>query len=169
MVLSLIELIGVPEVANLQRTDTSDVDGPITQRGDPNGTGDYYFFQPKFIGSRMEATGRLRIANVTEFFGNGVYNESVGYTFSMELCPDAQGNVPLLFTFKATVGEPGAGEQVGVVSQAIGHVNDEGKLDSYDNTSTFQGARQRTPAARHGSEICQYVFRVPGKIDPLHK
>ncbi len=146
MVLSLIELIGVPEVANLQRSDTSDVDGPITQRGDPNGTGDYYFFQPKFIGSRMEATGRLRIANVTEFSGNGVYNESVGYTFSMEICPDAQGNVPLLFTFKATVGEPGAGEQVGVVSQATGHVNDEARLDSYDNTSTFQGARQRTPA-----------------------
>ena len=145
MVLSLIELIGVPEIANLQRSDTGNVDGPITQRGDPNGTGDYYFFQPKFIGSRMEVTGRLRMANVTQFVGNGVYNESVGYTFSMELCPDAQGNVPLLFTFKATVGEPGAGEQVGVVSQATGHVNDEGKLDSYDNTSTFQGARQRTP------------------------
>jgi hypothetical protein len=144
MVLSLIELIGVPNVANLQRSDTGNVDGPITERGDPNGTGDYYFFQPKFIGSRMEATGRLRMANVTQFVGNGVYNESVGYTFSMELCPDAQGNVPLQFSFKSTVGQPGAGEQVSVVSQATGHVNDEGKLDSYENTSTFQGARQRT-------------------------
>ncbi len=145
MVQSLIELMGVPKVANLQRTDTGNVDGPITEKGDPDGTGDYYFFQPKFIGSRMEATGTLRMANVTQFLGNGVYNKSVGYTFSMELCPDAQGNVPLQFTFKATVGQPGAGEQVGVVSQASGHVNNDGKLDSYDDTSTFQGARQRTP------------------------
>lgn len=137
MVQSLIELMSVPEVANLQRTDTGNVDGPITQKGDPNGTGDYYFFQPKFIGSRMEAMGRLRMANVTQFLGNGVYTESVGYTFSMELCPDAQGNVPLLFSFKASVGQPGAGEQVGVVSQATGHVNDEGTLDSYDNISTY--------------------------------
>jgi hypothetical protein len=164
MVQSLIELMGVPNVANLQRTDTGNVDGPITEKGDPNGTGDYYFFQPKFIGSRMEASGTLRMANVTQFSGNGIYNESVGYTFSMELCPDAQGNVPLQFTFKATVGQPGAGEQVAVLSQATGHVNDDGKLGSYDDTSTFQGARQRTPPPGMDPRFANIFFEFQEKL-----
>ena len=112
---------------------------PVIEGGDPVGSpGEHFSWQATLSGSRLEAKGKITITLAQPF----PYTESAEYTLYMDMCPDADGNVPLQFSFNSTVGLLGGGVQLGANSQVTGHVNDDAKLTSWDDSSTFQGARQ---------------------------
>jgi hypothetical protein len=112
---------------------------PVIEGGDPIGSpGEHFSWQATLSGSRLEAKGKITITLAQPF----PYTETAEYTLYMDLCPDADGNVPLQFSFNSTVGLLGGGVQLGTNSQVTGHVNDDAKLTTWDDQSTFQGARQ---------------------------
>ena len=94
--------------------------------------------QLKLMGSRMEVEVEITVAIPEPL----AYEERCIGKLSVELCPDAQGNVPLQFSFHNGIALNGGGQQLGSEGQAIGHVSDEGKLASYELQSTSSGARQ---------------------------
>jgi len=144
-----------PDSVGNSRDENGNAIPPKREGGDPEGAvGEHYTWQPKLIGSRLEATGTFKIILNEPF----PYEESAEYTLSMELCPDAQGNVPLQLSFKSRVAQPGGGAQLGVESQVTGHVNDEATLDSRDDKSTFQGARQSIQGAGDNAGTANNYF-----------
>jgi hypothetical protein len=92
----------------------------------------------KLIGAKMEVEVEM-IASITQPI---VYEERIKGNFIGEYCPDAQGNVPFQFSLRCSVAKNGGGEQLGLEGQVIGHVNDEGKLASFDMQSSGSGAMQ---------------------------
>ncbi len=127
------------ELADARRDENGNAIFPKNEGGDPAGAaGEHYSSQEKLMGSRLETTGKITTIIKEPF----AYEETIEYTMSMELCPDAKGDVPLELSFKKSVGLLGGGEQLGVESKVTGHVNDEGTLLSWDASSVFSGARQ---------------------------
>jgi hypothetical protein len=112
---------------------------PVIDGGDPIGSpGEHFSWQATLSGSRLEAKGNITITLAQPF----PYSETAEYTLYMDMCPDADGNVPLQFSFNSSVGLLGGGVQLGANSQVTGHVNDDAKLTTWEDRSTFQGARQ---------------------------
>ncbi len=112
---------------------------PVIEGGDPIGSpGEHFSWQATLSGSRLEAKGKITITLAQPF----PYTETAEYALLMDMCPDADGNVPLQFSFNSSVGLLGGGVQLGANSQVTGHVNDDAKLTTWDDRSTFQGARQ---------------------------
>ncbi len=110
----------------------------------------------KLIGSTME----VKLVYTAAVTNPVAYTESATVTLSMNVCPDANGEVPLRFSFLFGNAQSGGGEQWGSENQVTGHVNDEGKLDSYDYQATASGSNQpvqvagnNAPAAHNYVEI----------------
>jgi len=136
MVQAFITLLLTTQASN---PGTGNAVGDITEGGDPVGAaGTHYTFQPQFIGSRLEATGTITTIVTAPF----AYQESIQYNLSMEICPDAQGSVPVHLSLHSAASLLGGGVQLGVESQVTGHVNDEGARVSTDYNTTYQGSRQ---------------------------
>jgi hypothetical protein len=109
--------------------------GDITEGGDPIGAaGTHYSFQPLLFGSRLEATGTVTTTETTPF----PYTEAITYDLSMEVCPDANGNVPIHLTLHSTASLLGGGVQFGVDGQVTGHVNDDSELASTASGKTWE-------------------------------
>ena len=107
----------------------------------------YLSLTPTMSGSRMEAAVEMIISVSTPI----AYEETTTGTLSMELCPDAQGDVPLQFSFNSSSAVNGGGMQLGVHSNVTGHVNDEAKLTTYDLQTTSSGAVQPGQGANAGT------------------
>ncbi len=145
MVQAFISLLLATEMAGIPRDNNGNGAGPLTEGGDPVGAaGTHYTFQPMLFGSRMEARGTLTTIQQVPF----PYQETIEYDLNMDVCPDAEGNVPISLSLHSAASLLGGGVQLGVEALVTGHVNDEGKLDSTDYNSTYQGARQPIPWRR---------------------
>jgi hypothetical protein len=139
MVEAFIILLTATQLANLQRDNNENAIGELTDGGDPVGAvGTLYTFQPTLVGSRLEARGTITTTRQEPF----PYEESIEYDLIMDICPDAEGNVPIQLSIHSAASLLGGGVQMGVEGQVTGHVNDEGTLASRDFKSTYQGARQ---------------------------
>jgi hypothetical protein len=139
MVQAFISLLMATEIAGIPRDNNGNGAGPLTEGGDPVGAaGTHYTFQPMLFGSRMEARGTLTTTQQVPF----PYQESIEYDLNTDVCPDAEGNVPISLSLHSAASLLGGGVQLGVEALVTGHVNDGGKLDSTDYNSTYQGARQ---------------------------
>ncbi len=138
------------EYVALPRDQNGNALPPKMEGGAPAGAaGTHYSMELKLVGSRMEATGTIT-SLITEPFP---YEESMGFSLSLEVCPDAQGNVPVQLSFQNAGGlRSGGGKQLGGEGQGTGHVNDEGRLDSYEDKSTYHGASQPKNAGQGGGE-----------------
>jgi hypothetical protein len=139
MVQAFISLLMATEIAGIPRDNNGNGAGPLTEGGDPVGAaGTHYTFQPMLFGSRMEVKGTLTTTQLQPF----PYQETIEYDLLMDVCPDAEGLVPISLSLHSAASLLGGGVQLGVESLVTGHVNDEGKLDSTDYNLTYQGARQ---------------------------
>ena len=107
----------------------------------------YLSLTPKMVGSRMESDVEMIISTTTPV----VYEETTKGKLSMELCPDAQGDVPLTFSFESSSSMNSGGIQMAAKTQATGHVDDEAKLTSYDLQTTSSGASQPGVGAKNGA------------------
>ncbi len=136
--------------ADLPRDQNGNAILPKKEEGAPAGAaGTHYSMEVKLVGSRMEVTGTIT-SLITEPFP---YEESMGFSLSLEICPDAQGNVPVQLSFQNAGGlRSGGGKQLGIEGQGTGHVNDEGRLASYEDKSTYHGASQPKNAGQGGGE-----------------
>jgi len=94
--------------------------------------------QPKLMGSKMESDVEM-IVSIKEPFA---YEERTTGKMSMDLCPDAQGNVPLQYSLHSGMALKGGGQQLESDGQATGHVSDEGQLANFDLHLTTSAARQ---------------------------
>jgi hypothetical protein len=125
----------------------------------------YISFAPRMMGSRMEGKVEMILTVTTPVF----YEETTKGTLSVELCPDAQGNVPVSFSFTSGSNAGGGGMQSAANTQATGHVDDEAKLDSYDLQSTSSLAAQPGLNNPNGSpnQFVETSFTVHGSTsDP---
>jgi hypothetical protein len=106
----------------------------------------YTGFTPRMNGSRMEGEVEMIISVTTPV----AYEETSKGTLSMELCPDAEGNVPLSFSFQSGSNKNNGGIQMGAETQVTGHVDDEAKLATFDLQTTTSGALQPGLGAPNG-------------------
>jgi hypothetical protein len=136
MVQAMMTIMMAIQIAN---PDNENAIGDIMEGGAPVGApGTHYSFQPLLFGSRLEATGTITTTVTAPY----PYEESIEYDLSMEVCPDAEGNVPIHLSLHSSASLLGGGVQLGGDTQLTGHVNDEGALASTDYNSTYQGSRQ---------------------------
>jgi len=79
-------------------------------------------------GSKMD----VEVEMILNSQGPPAYQESTTGQLTIDLCPDAQGIVPLTIHLKNGYTLAGGGYQWEVMTQGTGHVNDEGQLSGYD-------------------------------------
>ena len=84
--------------------------------------------QPSLTGSKLNAEVKVTIS-VT---GPPAYTEEATGTLSVDLCPDANGNVPLELSLGGGFSLLGGGMQYHVAMTATGHTDDSGKLAGMD-------------------------------------
>jgi hypothetical protein len=122
----------------------------------------YIGFTPRMNGSRMEGEVEMVISVTTPV----AYEETSNGTLSVELCPDAEGNVPLRFSFQSSSNMNSGGMQMGAETQATGHVDDEAKLASFDLQTTTSGAHQPGLGAPKGSpnQFIEANLKIHGSI-----
>lgn len=93
-----------------------------------------------FKGPKMEASIDL----TRNHPGPPAYQESTSGKVTLDICPDADGNVPANFDLKSSSTIAGGGAQWSTAVQVVGHVNDEGRLASYDIESQSTTAQQNS-------------------------
>jgi hypothetical protein len=100
--------------------------------------------RPRMMGSRLE----IEIELTVDVDRQGiVYRETSKGTLSVELCPDAQGNVPLELTLQGSWSAgSGGGTQWTFRAQGMGHVDDDANLASYDYRTQSEIAVQSVTA-----------------------
>jgi len=98
----------------------------------------YVSMEPRLEGSILNNHVTI-IASVTDPFP---YSETMEGNIIQDLCPDAEGLLPIQFSFSSEMSLGGGGQQLGGDIQATGHVDDEASLTSYDFQSILHGARQ---------------------------
>ena len=83
---------------------------------------------PVVNGSRLEVEVELTL----DFAGPPAFHESIKGKLSVNLCPDADGNVPLKVDLSNGYSTGGSGNQFTNSIQGTGHVNDNGELAGMD-------------------------------------
>ncbi len=103
---------------------------PVIEKDDnvPNKRSGHFALRPTLKGSVLE----IDIDMVVSAVGPPAYQEKTTGKLTINLCPDAQGNVPLTLKMKTAYSESGSGNQWEVTVQDTGHVSDEGRLASVD-------------------------------------
>jgi hypothetical protein len=127
----LVVLLLVPSlIADLPRDETGARVLPPMEKDETSGANatTHQSMRASLHGSKMD----IEVEHSISVSGPPAYQESTTGTLSVELCPDAQGNVPLTLKIKKGYSTAGGGHQWDVTIQATGHVNDEGRLASID-------------------------------------
>jgi hypothetical protein len=101
--------------------------------------------QPTLIGSKLTFKVRIDVAAGEPL----PYEEETTGTLTVDLCPDANGSVPLELSLSSKSSLLGGGMQFKVAVTATGHTDDSGRLASLDLKS--DGSLASQPLKGHGA------------------
>lgn len=110
--------------------------------------------QPKLMGSQLEANVEMTVNAQKDGM---TYAEKATGMLRTNLCPNAQGEVPLELTLSGGVAVEGGGVQWQFKSQATGHVDDEANLTDYDVKTQGDMAAQPGDTGKARGEESKYI------------
>ena len=116
---------------------------PVTMSADEKGVHMEIAMRPKLSGSKLEAEVEISLSAEKDGVAYGEKNKG---TLRLDVCPDAEGNVPVEVDFKGGVSSGPNGAQWSFHARITGHVDDDANLVGAD--FDHKGEMSSQPATR---------------------